>query len=136
MFKAGDSGASAIVAGRLDASEVWRRLVSEDAENSHATGQCPFARCRIKGHPTLDRVGSESQRTGPAEAVECDRCEPIDCGAQELSACAASLRYSVAARYFKALVGGYAEVTRWDLKSGELRARYATGGPHISAIAV
>ncbi len=135
-FEAGDSELVPIVAGKPDESELWRRLVSEDAE--------------LRMPPDADRL-TETELNVIKQWIEAGaKIDASDLN-QPLSALVAR-KASVAPEHYPralpihvlallpgtndALVGGYAEVTRWDLSKGELRGRFPAAGAHVIAMAV
>ena len=136
FLDAGDSELSPIVAKQPDQSELWRRLVTDDADLRMPVDAEPLTASQLAsikawieaGAPVADEdLGRQLSGLAMAKSVSAPEHypRPLPVNALALTGDGKQL-----------LIGGYAEVTRWDVATGELLARIPVAGPHVAALAI
>lgn len=136
LLVAGDSEKTPVVANKPEESELWRRLVSADAAERMPVDAAPLSAEQIEAVKTWILAGA------PLDQADAE---------QPLARIAIARRVSAPAHYSRPIsvntialaqaadeiyVGGYAEVTRWNFRSGELLSRMPVAGPHVAGIDV
>ena len=136
LLKAGDSEAMPIVAGQLDASELWQRLVTDDASLRMPVDADPLTDAQLSIIKTWIESGAKIAKedlTRPLSALSLpSRVTTPEFYPRPLSVNA----IAIVNNDTELLIGGYAELTRWKIETGELLSRLPVSGPHIAAISV
>ncbi|MDX1930769.1 MAG: c-type cytochrome domain-containing protein [Pirellulaceae bacterium] len=145
LFTAGDSDAKPIVANELAKSELWRRLVTEDQAERMPEDSAPLTKPQLAAFRSWIEAGapidaSDQKRSIAAIAVarvivareHYPRPLPINVLAFNQPANSSENNPANATIW----VGGYAELTQWQVVSGKLVDRLPVAGPQVSALAV
>ena len=136
FLTAGDSEATPVVPNKLHESELWRRLISEDESERMPTDSDPLSPAQLAAVKTWIEAGA------PIDKADLDRAL-VELTIATLVAAPKHYPRPLAVHALalnregsEVLVGGYAEVTRWRVQTGELIGRYPVEGPHVASIAV
>jgi len=136
FLTAGDSEAVPVVPSKLDESELWRRLISEDDSERMPVDSDPLSAAQLAAVKAWIEAGAPIEEAdlgrAMAELTIATRVAAPEHYPRPLAVHALALGSGAD----EVIVGGYAEVTRWSMRTGELLARIPITGPHVASIAV
>lgn len=134
MLNSGDSGKPPVIAGKASTSEMWRRITATDEAE----------RMPVEG-PALNK----EQVAAITRWIDLGAPVATEHRGQSLEQFAASMPAGAPLHYPRPLpihslvlaagtvfVGGYAEVTGWDVNTHQLVARIPVAGTHVLALAL
>ncbi len=136
FLTAGDSEAVPVVPSKLDESELWRRLISKDDSERMPVDAEPLSAVQLAAVKAWIEAGAPIEETdlgrAMAELTIAPRIAAPEHYPRPLAVHALALHRGAD----ELIVGGYAEVTRWSVRTDELLARIPVAGPHVGSLAV
>jgi hypothetical protein len=136
LFAAGDSELPAITRGKLAGSELWRRLTTQDESERMPPESDPLSAATLTSIQQWIEAGAPTNledRDRPlTEIAVSSQIRAPDRYPRELAINA----IEIVSGGKEVLVGGYAEVTRWEIVSGKLLDRMATTGVNVAAMSL
>lgn len=141
LFTAGDSEAKPIVANKLAESELWRRLMTEDKSERMPENSAPLTKSQLAAFRAWIEAGapieaSDQQRSTAAIAVARVIAAP-EHYPRPLTINALGIDQPANSPATATIwIGGYAELTQWQVVSGKLVDRVPVAGPQVSALAI
>lgn len=136
LWVAGDSDAKPIVAKDLHASELWRRLVTEDASERMPAESDALSKDQLAAFRTWIEAGAPIESTDRQRSISAIAIGRTITAPEHYPRPVAINALSISSNGETIWVGGYAELTQWSISNRELLARVPVAGPHVSAIAI
>ena len=136
LFVPGDSELKPVVGTMLQKSELWLRLVSDDASARMPADATPLTQDQLAAFRIWIEAGAPVELADQNRSMSAIAITRSVVAPEHYQRAVAIHAITISNRAETIWVGGYAEVTQWRVATGELLARVPVSGPHVAAIAL